>query len=171
MKPAAILALAAALLAPAADLSTKKALNLAVIKQMAATVEAEAQKRNVKVTVAIVDESGNLLFLQKMDGAGLNTIEFAQRKARHSALYRSPSKVMADRLKSGDTGVRSPGRQALWWMTKSVEPTGSTGSSTKLSSQACGGGDARSSSAKRQRASAPPSASMITPRESLATNP
>lgn len=100
MKIAALL-----LMAAAADLSTKKALNLAVIKQMVATVEAEAAKRNVKVTVAIVDESGNLLFLQKMDGAGLNTIDFAQRKAKHAALFRAPSRVMAEALKNGNTGV------------------------------------------------------------------
>lgn len=105
MRLAALLPLAAVLATAAADLSTKKALNLAVVKQMVATVEAEAQKRNVKVTVAIVDEAGTLLFLQKMDGAGLNTVEFAQRKARHSALYRAPSRVMADALKAGNTGV------------------------------------------------------------------
>ncbi|MGA3029029.1 MAG: heme-binding protein, partial [Bryobacteraceae bacterium] len=67
--------------------------------------EAEAAKRNVQVTICIVDESGNLLFLQKADGAALNTIQFAQRKARHSAFYRSPSKAAADQLKSGDLQV------------------------------------------------------------------
>ena len=32
-------------------------------------------------------ESANLLFLQKADAAGLNTLQFAQRKARYAALY------------------------------------------------------------------------------------
>jgi glc operon protein GlcG len=86
-------------------LSTKKSLNLAAIKTMAAAAEAEAQKRNVQVTICIVDESGNLLFLQKGDGASLNTIQFAQKKARHSAFYGSPSKAAADQLKSGDLQV------------------------------------------------------------------
>jgi glc operon protein GlcG len=67
--------------------------------------EAEAVKRNVQVTLCIVDESGNLLFLQKADGASLNTIQFAQRKARHAAFYRSPSKNGADSLKKGNTDV------------------------------------------------------------------
>jgi glc operon protein GlcG len=89
----------------AADLPTKKTLNLAAIKTLVSTAEAEAQKRNVQVTICIVDESGNLLFLQKGDGAGLNTIQFAQKKARHSAFYKKPSKAAADQLKSGDLSV------------------------------------------------------------------
>src|SRR6266852_7164749 len=82
------------------DLPTKKWLNLAAIKTMVAAAEAEARKRNVQVTLCIVDESGNLLFLQKAEGAGLNTIQFAQKKARHAAIFRRPSKAAADQLKS-----------------------------------------------------------------------
>ena len=89
----------------AADLPTKKWLNLAAIKTMVAAAEAEAKKLNVEVTICIVDESGNLLFLQKADAAPLNTIEFAQRKARHAALYKSPSKDGADALKKGHLDV------------------------------------------------------------------
>ena len=89
----------------AADLPTKKWLNLAAIKTMVAAAEAEAQKRNVQVTICIVDESGNLLFLQKADGAALNTINFAQKKARYAALYKRPSKSAADQLKKGDLQI------------------------------------------------------------------
>lgn len=89
----------------AADLPTKKTLNLAAIKTMVAAAEAEAAKRNVEVTLCIVDESGNLLFFQKADRAPLNTIQFAQKKARHSAAYKSPSKNGADALKKGNLEV------------------------------------------------------------------
>lgn len=89
----------------AAELPTRKQLNLATIKTMVAAAEAEAQKRGVEVTICIVDESGNLLFLEKADGASLNTIQFAQKKARHSAFYRSPSKDGADALKKGNLEV------------------------------------------------------------------
>jgi glc operon protein GlcG len=88
-----------------ADLPSKKYINLAAIKTMVAAAEAEAKKLNVEVTICIVDESGNLLFLQKADRASLNTIEFAQKKARHAAFYRSPSKDGADALKKGNTDV------------------------------------------------------------------
>jgi glc operon protein GlcG len=89
----------------AADLSTRKQLNLATIKTMVAAAEAEAKRLNVEVTICIVDESGNLLFLEKADGASLNTIQFAQKKARHSAFYQSQSKDGADALKKGNLDV------------------------------------------------------------------
>jgi glc operon protein GlcG len=91
--------------AAAADLSVKKTLNLAAIKTMVAAAEAEAAKRNVQVTLCIVDESGNLLFLEKADGASLITIQFAQKKARHAAFYGSPSKDGADEVKKGNLDV------------------------------------------------------------------
>jgi glc operon protein GlcG len=96
----AILAIAAA-----ADLPVRKTLNLAAIKTMVAAAEAEAQKRNVQVTICIVDASGNLLFLQKADGAALNTLQFCQKKARHSAFYGSPSKNGEDEVKRGNMAV------------------------------------------------------------------
>jgi len=92
-------------MAYAADLPAKKYLNLAAIKTMVAGAEAEAKKRNVEVTICIVDESGNLLFLQKADAASLNTIQWAQKKARHAAFYRAPSKDGADAVKKGDVEV------------------------------------------------------------------
>src|ERR1039458_4016138 len=100
-----VLFLSLAFLASTAQLTTKKYLTLAALKTMVAAVDSEAQKRNVQVTICIMDESGNLLFLQKADSAGLNTIQFAQKKARHSAFYKQPSKAAADQLKSGDLQV------------------------------------------------------------------
>jgi glc operon protein GlcG len=85
-----------------ADLPTKKYLNLAAIKVMVAGAEAEMQRLHVDVTICVVDESGNLLFLQKADSAPLNTITWAQKKARHAAFYRSPSKDAAENLKKGN---------------------------------------------------------------------
>lgn len=93
--------LAFAFTAVATDLPSKKYINLAAIKTMVAGAEAEAKKQNVEVTICIVDESGNLLFLQKADGASLNTIVWAQKKARHAAFYRAPSKDAADTVKKG----------------------------------------------------------------------
>ena len=93
------------LMACASDLPSKKYLNLAAVKTMVAASEAKAKELNVSVTICIVDESGNLLFLQKADGASLNTIQFAQRKARHAAFYRAPSKNGADAMKKGDVEV------------------------------------------------------------------
>jgi glc operon protein GlcG len=92
-------------LAFAADLPSKKYLNLPAIKILVAAAEAKAKELRVDVTLCIVDESGNLLFFQKGDSASLNTIEFAQRKARHAAAYGSPSKNGQDAMKEGKNEV------------------------------------------------------------------
>jgi len=89
----------------AADLPSKKYLNLAAVKTMVAGAEAEAAHRNVSVTICIMDENAALLFLERGDGVSVNTLEWAQKKARHSALYGSPSKDAADRVKSGDNAA------------------------------------------------------------------
>jgi len=74
---------------------------------MVAGAEAEAKRRNVEVTIVVVDESGNLLFLEKADSASPNTIQFAEKKARHAALYRSPSKDAAEMVKKGSVEALS----------------------------------------------------------------
>jgi glc operon protein GlcG len=89
----------------ASDLPSKKYLSLPAIKTMVSAAEAKAKELNVSVTVCVVDESGNLLFLEKGESASLNTIQFAQKKARHAAFYGSPSKDGADAIKKGNTEV------------------------------------------------------------------
>jgi glc operon protein GlcG len=86
----------------AAELPTKKYLNLAAVKTMVAGAEAEAKNRGVDVTICIFDESGSLLFLQKGDGVSVNTLDFCQGKARYAALYGNPSRDAAEAMKSGD---------------------------------------------------------------------
>jgi len=86
----------------AADLPSKKYLDLEAIKTMVAASEAKAKELNVSVTICVVDESGNLLFLEKGETATLNTIQFAQKKARHAAFFGSPSKDGADTIKKGN---------------------------------------------------------------------
>lgn len=93
--------------AAAADLPSKKYLDLAAIKTMVAGAEAEAKHQNVSVTIVIVDENGDLLFLEKGDGIPMNTKEWAQKKARHAALWGGPSKDGGELLKSGNPAALS----------------------------------------------------------------
>jgi glc operon protein GlcG len=102
MRKLMLVILSLSAMALAAELPSKKYLDLKAIKTLVAAAEAEAAQRNVSVTICIVDESGNLLFLQKGDTASLNTIDFAQKKARHAAAYKSPSKDGADSVKKGN---------------------------------------------------------------------
>lgn len=94
-----------AMAAFASDLPSKKYLDLNNIKVMVAAAEAKAKELHVSVTICIVDESGNLLFLEKGETASLNTIQFAQKKARHAAFFGSPSREGAEAMKRGSTEV------------------------------------------------------------------
>lgn len=91
-----------AIVTMATELPSKKYLNLAAIKKMVAAAEAKAEELHVQVTLCIVDENGTLLFLQKGDNVTPNTIQWAQRKARHAAFYKSPSREAAETIKKGN---------------------------------------------------------------------
>ena len=64
-------------------------MNLAAIKTMVAAAEAEAKKLNVEVTICIVDESGNLLFLQKAMPPRSTPSNSPKKKAPRCALQES----------------------------------------------------------------------------------
>jgi glc operon protein GlcG len=66
--------------------------------KMMAACKAEAEKNNWNVSIAIVDDAGALLLLERMDGAGSTTPEVAHGKARTAALTKQPTKVWEERV-------------------------------------------------------------------------
>ena len=92
-----------ALPAMAADLPSRKVLSLEAMKVMVAASEAKAKALNVTVTLCMVDAGENLIFLEKPEGAPLNTLKFCQGKAKDAAFYGAPSKAAEDAVKSGHT--------------------------------------------------------------------
>lgn len=80
---------------------TKRALNLADAKVIAAAAEAEALKNNWDVTIAVLDEGGNLLYLQRLDEAPLGSILVAQEKARTALLFKRPTKAFEEIIANG----------------------------------------------------------------------
>jgi uncharacterized protein GlcG (DUF336 family) len=92
-----------------AQLATRKTLTLEAAKKIAAAAEAEARKNNWNVVIAIVDDGGNLVYLQKMDGTQIASIDIAQFKARGAIGFKRPTKEFEDRLAKGATAlVRVP---------------------------------------------------------------
>ena len=61
-------------------------------------VVAEAEKRDWKMNVAVVDSGGNLVAFQRMDGAVLASIQIAEHKARAAALFRRETKVFENAI-------------------------------------------------------------------------
>jgi glc operon protein GlcG len=78
---------------------TKPCLTSADVKKMMTACLAEAAKNRWAVTVAIVDDGGFMLALDRMDDTPPTTPEVAVGKARTSALTRRPSKFFEDRVK------------------------------------------------------------------------
>lgn len=82
-------------------MKTKSTLELADLKAIAAAAEAEALKNNWAVTIAIVDDGGHLLWLQRLDGASPVSAHIAPAKANTAALGRRESKVYEDVINGG----------------------------------------------------------------------
>src|ERR1051325_5709045 len=78
---------------------TKPCLTQADVRQMMAACIAEAEKNDWEVTIAICDDAGVLLNLERMDGAPAISATVAPEKARASALTKQPTKFWEDRVK------------------------------------------------------------------------
>jgi uncharacterized protein GlcG (DUF336 family) len=84
-------------------MKTKSYLELADVKAIAAAAEAEALKNNWAVTIAIADDGGNLLWLQRLDGANALSAHIAPAKAHTAAMGRRDSKGYEDIINGGRT--------------------------------------------------------------------
>lgn len=94
--------IASALTGPAqAQLIEKTALTLDGAKQIAAVAEAKAKAEGARVVIAVVDDGGNLLLLQRLDDTQVASVNVGIDKARTAAIYRRPSKVFEDQVKNG----------------------------------------------------------------------
>ncbi|HTS41108.1 MAG TPA: heme-binding protein [Xanthobacteraceae bacterium] len=78
---------------------TKPALTSADAQKMMTACKAEASKNKWNVTIAIVDDGGYPLLVERMDGCGPISAEVAVGKARTAALTRRPTKFWEDRTK------------------------------------------------------------------------
>ncbi|VWX63829.1 conserved hypothetical protein [Burkholderiales bacterium 8X] len=84
-------------------MKTKSYLELADVKAIAAAAEAEALANNWPVTIAIADDAGNLLWLQRLDGAAALSAHIAPAKAHTAAVGRRESKVYEEMVNKGRT--------------------------------------------------------------------
>jgi glc operon protein GlcG len=85
----------------AGTMKTKSVLELADIKAIAAAAEAEALKNHWAVCIAIVDDGGHLLWLQRLDGAAPVSAHIAPAKANTAALGRRESRLYEEMINGG----------------------------------------------------------------------
>jgi len=84
-----------------AELPTRKALTLRVVKAIAAAAEAEAVRRGATVVIVVVDEGGHVLFLERLNDTQVASVDVGIGKARTAAIFRRPSKVFEDQIRDG----------------------------------------------------------------------
>ena len=88
-------------------MQTKSVLTLSDVRAIAQAAEAEALANQWAVTIAIVDDGGHLLWLQRLDGAAPLSAHIGPSKARTAALGRRDSKVYEDMINQGRTSFLS----------------------------------------------------------------
>ena len=81
----------------------KHAIDLETARKVAAAAEYEALNHALQVVIAIVDEGGHLLYLQR-DGAQPGSVEVAIGKARSALLFRRPTRAFEEMVESGRQG-------------------------------------------------------------------
>jgi len=112
-------------------LADKKALTLAVVKRIAAAAEQEAVKNNWNIFIAIVDDGGNLMYLERMDDSQLGSQEVSVQKARSALLFKRPTKALEDAVAGGRNVIMSLANAApdfrCWPTARSSGPSASAG--------------------------------------------
>lgn len=82
-------------------MKNKPALELADVKAIAAAAEAEALKNKWAVSIAIVDDGGHLLWLQRLDGAPPISAHIAPAKANTAAVGQRESRIYEETINGG----------------------------------------------------------------------
>jgi glc operon protein GlcG len=85
-----------------AQLLQKKALSLEAARKMVGAAEAEAERNQWRGVIAVVDDGGWVILLERMDHAALTAgVELAAGKARAAALFKKPTQALEDAINHG----------------------------------------------------------------------
>lgn len=96
------------------ELPVKKVLTLEVAQRIAAAARAEADKRGATVVIAVVDDGGQLLLLERLDDTQVASVEVGIGKARTAAIFQRPSKEFEDQVRNGRiAAITLPGATPL----------------------------------------------------------
>jgi glc operon protein GlcG len=85
----------------AAQTSTKRVISLAAADRSAAAAEAEAKRRGSTVVIVVVDDGGYPIVLRRLDDTQVASVDVGIGKARTAAIFRRPSGVFEDQIRSG----------------------------------------------------------------------
>ena len=115
----------------------KHAIDLDTARKIAAAADNEALHQSLQVVIAIVDDGGHLLYLQR-DGAQPGSVEVAIGKARSALLFRRPTRAFEELVESGRPGYLAmpdvlplEGGEPLVYQDEIVGAIGVSGASSK----------------------------------------
>ncbi len=91
----------------ALNLPTKKTLNLEAARVAMAASEAEAKRNGWNVVIAVVDDGGHTVLLQRLDNAQTSSIDTAVAKARAAVAWKRPSRLLEESVNNGRTAFLS----------------------------------------------------------------
>ncbi len=72
-------------------------------RRIAAAARAEAEKNGWAVVIAVVDDGGHLMYLERMDGCQKASSRIAEAKGRTAILFKRPTKAIEDVVLEGRT--------------------------------------------------------------------
>jgi glc operon protein GlcG len=81
--------------------AAKPVLTLEDARRIAAAAEIEALRNEWKVVIAIVDDGGHLLYLQRSHDTQFGSVETAIRKAHAAVAFQRPTKASEDAVQGG----------------------------------------------------------------------
>lgn len=84
---------------------TKPYLSLSDAQLITAAAAEKAKAENWNVVIVILDDGGNLISLQRMDGVQVGSVDVAQAKAKSAVFFKRSTKVFEDAMK-GEGGAR-----------------------------------------------------------------
>jgi glc operon protein GlcG len=95
-------------------LPSRKVLTLEAARHMAAAAEATAAKSGWKVVIAIVDDGGHAIYLQRIDGTQSSSVETALGKAKAAVGFKRPTRILEEMVNNGRYSFLSaPGNPVL----------------------------------------------------------
>jgi glc operon protein GlcG len=99
----ALLAVSALATTSAAQVTEKRVLTLDGAKKLAAAAAADAKQHNEGAAIAIVDDGGNLIYLERLDETFAAGARISIGKARTAALFKKPTVAFEEIIRSGRT--------------------------------------------------------------------
>ncbi|MGE5096992.1 MAG: GlcG/HbpS family heme-binding protein [Betaproteobacteria bacterium] len=91
----------------ALNLPSRKTLNLEAARIAMAAAEAEALRNKWNVVIAVVDDGGHTILLERLDNTQISSIETAVAKARAAVAWKRPSRLLEESINNGRTAFLS----------------------------------------------------------------